>query len=243
MTGPDARGYHPPMNLAKYGAIFDLDGTLVASERFYQIATSWILKKAGRSLDELTPEERAAIPGRSALQNMRFYAERFELPWTPEFLVAKRMELVEDLVRSQGVMLIPGVFEFCQMLKAEPFGMAVASSSPGSYVRLILEVTGLEGFFDTILSGDDVSRYKPDPEIFLSAADRLGLPPRQCVVFEDADSGLRAAAAAGMKSVLIDNETIMPAQKQNATLTVPHYCGLVPADVKRVINGSIILMN
>ncbi len=229
------------MNLSKYGAIFDLDGTLVASEVLYQRATSWILKKAGRSLDELSPAEKAAIPGRSALENMRFYCSKFDLPWAPEFLVAKRMELVESLVRGQGVMLIPGVFEFCETLKTAGFGMAVASSSPAPYVRLILEVTGMNGFFDTVLSGDDVTRHKPDPEIFLAAAGRLDVPPRQCVVFEDADSGLRAARAAGMKSILIENDTILPQQRLNATRVVPHYCGLGVPDVKRVIDGLIIM--
>lgn len=227
------------MNLAKYGAIFDLDGTLVASEVLYQLATGYILKKAGRSLEELTPEEKSAIPGRSALENMRFYCSRFDLPWNAEFLVAKRMDLVVQLIRSQGILLIPGVFEFCQMLRAEPFKMAVASSSPGSYVRLVLDVTGLGEFFDDVLSGDDVARCKPDPEIFLKAAERLRLPPRQCVVFEDADSGLRAAKAAGMRAILINNDTILPHQKLNATLAVPHYCGLGIADVRRVINGMI----
>ncbi len=243
MTVRAAADYHPTMNRNEYGAIFDLDGTLVASEILYQKATAYILKKAGRSAAELTPAERAAIPGRSALENMRFYRNRFDLPWQPEYLVAKRMELVEALIKTQGVMLIPGVFEFCQAVREGGFGMAVASSSPRPYVRLVLEVTGLSGFFETILSGDDVDRHKPDPRIFLDAADRIGLPPRRCVVFEDADSGLQAAAAAGMKSILINNETILPEQKANATLVIPHYCGLKLSDVKRVINGSIELVD
>jgi len=233
----------PDMNTPRYGAIFDLDGTLVASEVLYQRATGFILKKAGRSLSELTPQEKAAIPGRSAIRNMRFYCERFELPWSPEFLVEKRMEIVAGLVREEGVMLIPGAMEFCEMLRAEPFRMAVASSSPGPYVKLVLETTGLAGLFDAVLSGDDVTAHKPDPEIFLTAAARLECPPRSCLVFEDADSGLQAAKAAGMKSILIDNETILPEQKLGATRVIPHYCGLGISEVKRVINGGIILLD
>lgn len=230
------------MNIAQYGAIFDLDGTLTQSEVLYQRATAAIVEKAGRSLSELTAMEKAAIPGRSALENMTFYHDKFELPWRPEFLVAKRIEMVLQMVRDEGVMLIPGAYEFCRTLKSEPFAMAVASSSPEKYVNLVLKVTGLDEFFPVVLSGDDVSSHKPHPEIFDLAREKIGMPSHRCVVFEDADAGLRAAGAAGMKSILIDNETILPEQKVNATRVIPHYCGLRVTDVKTVING-LILMN
>lgn len=222
-----------------YGTIFDLDGTLVASEVLYRRATATILKKTGRTLDELTPLENSIIPGRSALENMRFYVSRFDLPWSAEFLVIKRMEIITQLLHDEGVMLIPGAFEFCRTLRDEGFKLAIASSSPRPYVKLVLEVTGLTDFFGVVLSGDDVTRHKPDPEIFTLACEKLNVETSRSVVFEDAHSGLLAARAAGIKTVLVYNDIILPQQRIMADVVIPHYCGLESRDLIKLMNRDV----
>ena len=156
-----------------YAVLFDLDGTLVQSEDLYHRATQAMLDWVGRSLDELTPEERSQIPGRSALQNMRFYCARFGLPQPPEALVSQRMDHVCRMVEEEGVMLVPGAREILESLRISDVPIALASSSPERYVSRVLEVTALAEFFDVVKTGDDVKAFKPDPEIFLQAAQGL----------------------------------------------------------------------
>lgn len=220
-----------------YGFLFDLDGTLVQSEVLYQRATQALLDPHGRSLDELTPLERSRIPGRSALQNLTFYCERFALPEPPQVLVDRRMDQVCRMVEDEGVMLIPGAREILESLRFNAYPCALASSSPRRYVNRVLRVTGLAEFFDVVKTGDDVSAFKPDPEIFVAAARDLGLPPERCLVMEDAHSGILAGKAAGMKVLAVESEHTLPEQRELADRRVRDYCGLVAKDLVAMIQG------
>lgn len=221
-----------------YAVLFDLDGTLVQSEDLYHRATQVLLDEVGRSLDELTPHERSQIPGRSALQNMRFYCERFALPESAEALVDRRMDHVCHLVEDEGVMLVPGAREILESLRMADLPVALASSSPLCYVSRVLRVTGLDEFFEVVKTGDDVTRYKPEPEIFLKAAQDLGIPPGRCLVVEDAHSGILAAKAAGMKVLAVYSDYTLPEQAALADRRVPDFCRLVARDLVALINGE-----
>lgn len=205
------------------GVIFDLDGTLVASEPLYFASTEQILAPLGRSLNELTPEEKARIPGRSAVENMAWMQQKFGLEGTPEGLMAKRMEWIIAMVEEQGVPLISGAMEFLQDLRSTGFRLALASSSPYHYVRRVLEKTRLSEFFQVIKSGDHCSRFKPDPEIFLLASEELGVRPERCIVFEDSHAGILAAHAANMKVIGIENEITLPDQIKLADKVIKDY--------------------
>jgi HAD superfamily hydrolase (TIGR01509 family) len=228
----------PAMLEEQTGVIFDLDGTLVASEILYFRATEQILEPLGRSLRELTALERSHIPGRAAVENMRFYCQRFGLSETPESLAGTRMDQVCRILEDEGVVLLPGAMEFVAGLRAAGFRLAVASSSPGRYVRRVLEVTGLGRYFDAVRSGDDVTRYKPDPEIFDLARVDLALPPTRCVVVEDAYSGILAGQAAGMKVLAVKSRDTLPEQSALADRVVSDFVGLGPGDIKAMLNGS-----
>jgi len=220
-----------------YAVLFDLDGTLVQSEDLYQRATQAMLDWVGRSLDELTPEERSQIPGRSALQNMRFYCARFGLPQPPEALVSQRMDHVCRMVEEEGVMLVPGAREILESLRISDVPIALASSSPERYVSRVLQVTALGEFFDVVKTGDDVKAFKPDPEIFLQAAQGLGVPAERCLVVEDAHSGILAGKAAGMKVLAVESEVTLPHQAALADRLVRDFCGLVARDLVAIIHG------
>ncbi len=101
--------------------------------------------------------------------------------------------------------LLPGVRERLGEARALSLGLAVASSSPSAWVHPWLERHDLMPLFDAVCTRDDVRRVKPAPDLFLLAADRLGVDPAACVVFEDSPNGLRAAHTAGMKTVAIPN--------------------------------------
>ena len=96
-----------------------------------------------------------------------------------------------------------GLVPFLERLRTEGFICAVGSSGPRENVDFVLDKCGIRDYFEVLISGDMVTRCKPDPEIFLMAASRLGLQPEECVVFEDSVSGVAAAKAAGMKVVAV----------------------------------------
>ncbi len=117
-------------------------------------------------------------------------------------LIAQRKEV--DFRRvGREVKLLPGVAELLSSLRKERFKQALASSAPLENLHLLIEVLGIKGFFDCIVSDEDVTRGKPDPEVFLVASRRLGVIPSDCIVIEDAVAGVRAAKAAGMRCIAV----------------------------------------
>jgi len=219
------------------GVIFDLDGTLVASEILYFDATEAILAPLGRSLLELTPREKSRIPGRSALVNMEFYRRKFGIREPAEALVEARMDGIIRRVRDKDVEVIRGTVPFLDSLKAAGFRLAVASSAPRRYVEPVLDKTGLARHFEVVKTGTDVTRYKPDPEIFLQAGEALGLDRARCLVVEDAHSGIQAALAAGMKVMAIQSAYTLPEQYEKAHRLVDDFQGLGPRDVMDILGS------
>jgi beta-phosphoglucomutase len=110
----------------------------------------------------------------------------------------------EELYRAaaqSGVTLLPGVRSLLEGLQAEGFRQAIGSSAPRHNLELILRLTDTARFFEAVVAMEDTQRGKPDPQVFLVAAERLGVPPGRCVVFEDAVAGVQAARAGGMRCV------------------------------------------
>src|SRR5262249_10823849 len=101
------------------------------------------------------------------------------------------------------VELLPGVRPLLEGLHASGFRQAIGSSAPRRNLELILRLTATEHFFDAVVAMEDTTRGKPDPQVFLVAAQKLGAPPVRCVVFEDAVAGVAAARAGGMKCVAV----------------------------------------
>ena len=156
---------------------------------------------------------------------------------TPDYkieAVARRKETNFRRRIGGKVELLPGVAQLLSLLKEEGFKQAVASSAPVENLQLLIEVLEIDGFFDCIVSEKDVTQGKPDPEVFLIAAQRLGVIPRDCVVIEDAVAGVKAAKAAGMKCIAVT--TTHPADHLNeADLVVD---SLEEVGIKDVANFS-----
>lgn len=129
----------------------------------------------------------------------------------PEWLVkekgvdalAREKEAVYREIYAPTIVPTAGLVEFLHRLRETGVVCAVGSSGPSENVAFVLDKCGIEDCFDVRISGDMVTRCKPDPEIFLTAASRLGVAPEECVVFEDAVAGVMAARAAGMRVVAI----------------------------------------
>jgi beta-phosphoglucomutase len=177
--------------------IWDVDGTLVDTAEMHFAAWVELCRGLGR---DFTRADFAATFGRRNPEIMRhLFADRFDNAAISD-LGYRKEELYRAAARK-GVSLLPGVRELLEGLHAAGFRQAIGSSAPRANVNLILELTGSARFFDAIVSSEDTQRGKPDPQVFLVAAEKLGVPPRRCVVMEDAVAGVEAAKAGGMKCV------------------------------------------
>lgn len=180
------------------GAIFDQDGLLFDSEAIY--TRSWIA--AGKEMGFEVPREFCtAVSGSSGPSMERIVHEYF-----PDIDAKAYISLLFKICYEEQARCLPekpGVHEILDFFKARGVKLAVASSSHRDRIRLNLERTGLTGYFDEVVSGEDAACGKPDPEIFLIAAKRLGLAPEDCYVFEDSFNGVRAGHAAGCRTIMI----------------------------------------
>jgi HAD superfamily hydrolase (TIGR01509 family) len=186
------------MAAATGGVLWDLDGTLIDSAGYHWQAWRDTLAAEGRAV---TPEDFAHSFGK---RNDEILRELFGPGLAPEWMdhVADVKEKAyRGLLRAQGLALLPGAGEWLARLRSCGWKQAIASSAPQPNIDAVLEVLAIGAGLDAIVSADEVGRGKPDPAIFLEGARRLGLPPRRCIVVEDAPAGLEAARRAGMLSI------------------------------------------
>jgi HAD superfamily hydrolase (TIGR01509 family) len=133
--------------------------------------------------------------------------------------------------------LLPGVEQLLRDARALGLGRAVASSSSSGWVEGWLQRHGIRGLFDVIAARDHVSRVKPDPELFLLAASRLGVETRACVVFEDSPNGMRAALAAGMRCVAVPNALTSPLERPEVDLVLSSLAELPLAAILEMLGA------
>ncbi|MEQ1851476.1 MAG: HAD-IA family hydrolase [Chthoniobacteraceae bacterium] len=188
------------MTTADWGAVFDWDGVIIDSSRCHE--ESW---------ERLAREERRSLPAghfRAGFGRKNEFIIPEILGWTHDAgeiqrLALRKEELYRGLVREQGVEILPGVRSFLERLRDAAVPCVIGSSTHRANIDLTLGKIGLSSFFRDIVSAEDVQLGKPNPEVFLKAAARIGRFPEKCVVFEDAFAGLQAARNAGMKCVAV----------------------------------------
>jgi beta-phosphoglucomutase len=180
-------------------AIWDVDGTLVDTAELHFAAWERTAREMGRPFSR---EDFAATFGRRNPEIIRFLFRR-EFADSEVLDIGERKETYYRSAAEAGVRLLPGVRELLDGLHARGVRQAVGSSAPRGNLDLILRITNARQYFDAIVGMEDTHRGKPDPEVFLVAARKLGVPPGRCVVFEDAVAGVEAAKAGGMKCVAV----------------------------------------
>jgi len=196
--------------------LFDLDGVLVDSEPISTEASDKVLAEVGIYL---TKEERSEVFGKRTIDNYRRHIKRRGLNLDAEELVREKNKVFAKLIRGR-LKPLPGVLSLLASLDDAGIRKAVVSSSPLDRVNASLEEVGLLLEFEVILSGDCCVRGKPDPEPFLLAAERLGVEASACVVIEDAEAGILAAKAAGMKCVAVRSPNTFGQDLSKADLIV-----------------------
>lgn len=180
--------------------IFDLDGTLVDSEPHYYASGRRTLERHG--VTGFTWEQHVRFIGIGTLETLEILKDRYGIPAPVEQLLAEQNDAYLELARTETE-VFPQMRKFVARLHAEGVPMAVASGSSREAIDAVLAGTGLDSLLSTVVSAEEVAHGKPAPDVFLEAARRLGARPADCVVFEDAAPGARAARAAGMDCVAI----------------------------------------
>src|SRR3989339_981878 len=176
--------------------IFDLDGTLSDTNKIQSAAEAEILNRYGVKISAAEIERRF-----SGVKTSEFFRELLRgQDLDVDGIIEEKWRRVISLAKREAGP-IPGALELVEYFKEAEFGLALASSSRKEYVMAVLNKLGLKDKFKTITSGDEVEKGKPDPAIFLLAAKKMGVRPEECLVFEDAMSGMTAAKRAGMKCV------------------------------------------
>ncbi len=184
------------------GAIFDMDGLLIDSESIWQGQWRALAEERGLTLGGRFAGE---ICGTGGARTREIVSRYFQTD-DPESLMRECTARVHRL-EEDGVPLKPGVHTILKGLRGAGFRLAVASSSPMDMIRKNLRQDDVAGYFDEMVSGRDVKNGKPEPDIFLLAAQRLGLPPEECYVFEDSLIGVEAAWRAGCRAIMIPDLT------------------------------------
>ncbi len=184
----------------KYQAvIFDLDGVICFTDQYHYMAWKMIADELGIYFDEKINNR---LRGVSRMESLEIILERYDKVLSQEeklALAEKKNKIYVELLGEMNKEDLPGeVKETLDRLRAEGIQLAIGSSSKNA--KFILERLGLDHYFDAVSDGTNISKSKPDPEVFLKAAEFLHKNPRECLVVEDAKAGIMAARAGGFDS-------------------------------------------
>lgn len=198
------------------GVIFDLDGVIVSTDDCHYRAWQQMADRQGIYFDRHINER---LRGVSRMESLQIILERAGRPYTSEekeTMAAEKNKAYKLLVRELTPKdILPGAMDTLNKLRTRGILLAIGSSSRNT--PIILERIGLHGFFDAVADGNGIKNSKPDPEVFLLAAQKMKLPPAACLVVEDADAGVAAALNGGMRVLGVGSAARHP----RATVTAP----------------------
>jgi beta-phosphoglucomutase len=204
--------------MSKKAFIFDLDGVIVDTAKYHFLAWKELADSLGF---EFTEDQNELLKGVSRVRSLEILLDIGKVDLSQEdkdkYLLEKNEQYLSYIEKMDTGEILPGIPELLAFLKTERIPFALGSASKNA--RLILENLKLLDDFDAIVDGNDVSTAKPDPEVFLIAAERLGKDPKDCIVIEDAFAGVQAANSAGMTSVAIGDPEVLRGADYNLTST------------------------
>jgi len=191
-----------------HAVIFDLDGVIVDTAKYHYLAWKRLAQENGF---DFTEQDNERLKGVSRMRSLEILLEIGGLQpgeAEKEALAARKNGwYVEYLQKMDASELLPGALDYIHHIRIH--GVKTALGSASKNARMILDRLNITGLFDAIIDGTRVQKAKPDPEVFLLAAQELGVPPQHCVVFEDAEAGVEAARRAGMGCVGVGRPSIL----------------------------------
>jgi beta-phosphoglucomutase len=200
--------------MTKKAFIFDLDGVIVDTAKYHFLAWQKLAQELGI---EFTPEHNEELKGVSRVRSLDIILDLGNIEASQEdknkWLTQKNEDYLSYLVDMDESEILPGVLPVLEFIKEKNQLIALGSASKNA--RPILEKTGILPFFDAIVDGNDVSNAKPDPEVFLRAAQLLNVSNENAIVFEDSVAGIQAANTANMISIGIGDAAILHEAKYN----------------------------
>lgn len=209
--------------------IFDMDGVLIDSQPLHYDADLSELKKLGINAEY---KDVVKYAGTITEERFKLYKRDFSLDFDVNKAAAEREEIMKNIFSNSDVGSIAGVKELLKDLKYNGILTAVASSSNYELIYTVVDKLNIREYFDVILSGNDMKRGKPAPDIFIAAAEKLNMKACECVVIEDSANGVQAAVSAGMKVVGYINETSGKQDLSKATVIIDDF---------NKINGNFII--
>ena len=215
----------------KNGFIFDLDGVIVDTAKYHFKAWKSLADELGIHFDETLNEE---LKGVSRVDSLHKILNWGGLTISEDefnaFLVSKNEDYLKYIDNMNTDEILPDVCRVLDYLKSK--GCAIALGSASKNAVKILTKVGLLHYFDVIVDGNSVTKAKPNPEVFLKAADLLGVYPKQCVVFEDAIAGIEAANVAEMYAIGVGDSQIL----KNADVVFNDFTKLTVGFLNNLIN-------
>lgn len=194
--------------MGKKGFIFDLDGVIVDTAKYHYLAWKKLANELGF---EFTKEQNEMFKGVSRKRCLEILLDIGNIEATQEqfnqWMIEKNNDYLNYIESMNESEILPDVTKTLEFLERHKQPIALGSASKNA--RPILDKVGLLSYFDVIVDGNNVTRAKPDPEVFLIAAEELNVNPEDCIVFEDAVAGIQAANNANMTSIGIGEKTVL----------------------------------
>lgn len=183
--------------------IFDMDGVIIDSEPMHREVENDIFKSLGISM---AINEHDSFCGKTMKSMWSILKDKYKLSNSVDELVnTKRENFFKYLKLQKELKPIEGIPELIDSLYKNKYKLAVASSSPMEIIDFIIKSYGLDKYFNVIITGESIAKSKPEPDIFLHAAEKLKVEPHKCIVIEDSHNGATAAKRAGMKCIGFKN--------------------------------------
>ena len=184
--------------------IFDMDGTLIDTEKYFEIFWPAAAAEFGFTMSREQAHDLRSLGRPFAPELLKgWFGESFDYMAVRE----RRREMMETHLAEMGLELKEGAMVALQWLKEKGYCIALATATPGERARRQLAEVGILEYFDEIVSASEVKRGKPAPDVYLYACKRLGKSPSECLAVEDAPNGVLSAAAAGIQVVMVPDRT------------------------------------
>ncbi len=192
------------MNKIIKGAVFDMDGLMIDTEKLYLRYWKQAAADFGYTMEDKHVFAIRSLARKFSIPMLKgFFGEDFPT----EEVRARRTELINAHIAEHGIDTKKGLFELLKYLKQHNIRIAVATATPQNRTMTYLDKINVLDYIDAIVCGDMVTTGKPDPEIYLTAAKALDLPPDECAAFEDSPNGIKAAYSAGCHAIMIPDMT------------------------------------
>lgn len=218
--------------------IFDMDGVLILSEKINYYMYSTVAKELGCKLSK--KDYNKYFAGRTAVEGVKDFLESngLDISKTSEVVRKSRKIKKDKMLQNfkETISLRNGTLKMLKSLKEE-FTLAIATSTEADFAKIITTKHNIHPYFSVILSAKDITKGKPNPEIYLKTAKKLGISPHNCIVVEDASNGIEAAKNAGMKCIAIKMKGFEKRNLSQADYIIKNFIELTPSLINKVFSS------